>query len=190
MKLAKKRKDAPKVRRFTDMNGKRINLIFRDPMISDAKAAMNFINKLVDEKSYVALQKKIKITEENKGLKATMEKIKKKEMTRLFAIHNNEIIGSCGVEKCDTTASHTGKIGIAIAKNYRRIGLGKFMMSCIIKEAQKTLKSEIIILHVYSKNKPAQKLYKKLGFKVAGSVPRGIKHHGKYMDDILMYKKL
>jgi len=171
-------------------NGQKVEIVFREPKLSDAKAAMEFINKFVDEKSYVAMQEKITLTNEKKWLKATMKKISKKEMTSVFALYNNKIIGSCGVERCDTTTSHTGKIGIAIAKDYRGIGLGKFMMKLLMNEAKKRLKSEIVVLHVYSPNNPAQKLYKKLGFRVAGSIPRGIKHHGKYMDDIIMYRNM
>ena len=172
-------------------SGEGVEILFRPPKAGDAKAAMQFINKFVDEKSYVAMQEKITLTNEKKWLRATMKKIRKKETISIFAFLNNKkIIGSCGVEKGGKTSYHTGVIGIAIAKDFRGIGLGKFMMQYMIKEAQQKLKSEIVVLHVYSQNKPAQVLYKKLGFRVAGRVPKGIKHHGKYMDDIIMYKNL
>jgi ribosomal protein S18 acetylase RimI-like enzyme len=49
---------------------------------------------------------------------------------------------------------------------------------------------EMIIMEVYSKNKIAQNLYKKMGFLKVGTIPNAIKQRSGYMDDIIMYKVL
>jgi ribosomal protein S18 acetylase RimI-like enzyme len=58
------------------------------------------------------------------------------------------------------------------------------------EKAKKELKLELLTLSVYSHNKIAQKLYKILGFRKTGILPRGAKRKGKYFDDITMYKVL
>ena len=116
--------------------------------------------------------------------------MKAKNCIHIIALHGSKVVGSSTVEKDKQAASHVGIFGIAISKDYRSVGLGKFMMQLTIKEARKNLKSEIIRLHVFEPNKPAQNLYKRLGFKTVGRIPKGIKHHGKYMNDVIMYKKL
>src|SRR3989338_5255373 len=109
-------------------NGQKVKITFRQLKLSDAKAAMEFINKFVDEKAYVSWEKYFTLKQETEWVKNTLKKIERKEMVSIFAFQNGEIIGSCGVEMGSGTTSHTGKIGIAIAKDYRSIGLGKFMM--------------------------------------------------------------
>lgn len=52
------------------------------------------------------------------------------------------------------------------------------------------MKIEMVRLNVFSRNKLAQKLYRKIGFKYAGKIPKGTKRKGKYQDDIIMYKVL
>lgn len=170
--------------------GKKIEILFRPLKAGDAKAAMDFINKFVDEKAYVSTTKEVTLKQENSWLKNKTKELKAKNYVHVLALHDGNIVGGASVERGKNIASHVGIFGIAIAKDFRGIGLGTFMVKYVIKEARQKLKSEIITLKVYSKNKPAQKLYKKLGFKVAGYVPRGIKHHGKYMDDITMYKNM
>jgi len=48
----------------------------------------------------------------------------------------------------------------------------------------------MIILDVYSLNINAQNLYKKLGFKEAGCLPKTILYRGQYIDEIKMYLEL
>ncbi len=171
-------------------NGKKIEVLFREPKLSDAPLLLKFINSLIEEKAYLGYQKKFKLKQEKVWLKIKIKELRTKNYVHIIALNNNAVVGSATVEKDKQAASHVGVFGIAIAKDYRGVGLGKFIMNLTIKQAKKQIKSEIIRLHVYSPNKPAIALYKKLGFKNVGTIPKGIKHHGKYMDDIIMYKKI
>lgn len=49
---------------------------------------------------------------------------------------------------------------------------------------------KIITLEVFSLNILAQNLYKKFGFMEYGRLSGGIKYKNKFVDDILMYKKI
>ena len=62
-------------------------------------------------------------------------------------------------------------------------------MKKIFEEA-KTWKVKKIWLHVYDYNKPAIKLYKKMGFKKTGVFEREEYKKGKYVDVFVMEKWL
>jgi ribosomal protein S18 acetylase RimI-like enzyme len=51
-------------------------------------------------------------------------------------------------------------------------------------------KFEVIVLSVFSNNYHAKTLYEKLGFKMYGQLPRGIKRGDQYIDEELMYLSL
>ena len=172
-------------------NGKEIELVFRYPRLSDAKAAMEYINSFVDEKASIDIEKKMSLKKEKKYLKKLLKEIRKNKQVSVFAFHRKMLVGTCSVKKQETNSyKHRAVIGVGVHKDYRRIGLGKFLMNMLIGKAKEKFKAEILTLNVYGKNKIAWKLYKKLGFRIAGKVPKGIKKYGKYQDDILMYKKV
>jgi ribosomal protein S18 acetylase RimI-like enzyme len=68
--------------------------------------------------------------------------------------------------------------------------LGKYLGREIIKLTKERLKIKIVRLGVYSANKPAQKLYKKLGFKMVASIPKQVQYKGKLIDEFIMLKYL
>ncbi len=61
-------------------------------------------------------------------------------------------------------------------------------MKEIIKLAKKELKPKlkIIRLSAMSINKPALGLYKKLGFKIVGRIPKQLEYKSKLIDEIIM----
>ena len=105
---------------------------------------------------------------------------------------NNKIIGATDIELDRWRRNHIGKFGITIIQGYRGIGLGKHLMSEVIKLAKKELKPspKIIQLEVYTNNKPAIALYKKMGFKIVAKLPKQIQWKGKLIDELVMLKFL
>jgi len=172
-------------------NGKPIILTFRSLQPGDAKRAMYWINSFVDEKAYLGIQKMVTLREEKKWLSGTLSEIKKNNVVVLQALHKNSFVGSCEIRKRKLSSdSHTADIGISVSRNFRCIGLGKFLMRWVMKEAKSKWKIKIVTLKVFGKNEPAITLYKKLGFKIAGEIPQGFKHYSKYETQVIMYKKL
>ncbi len=89
------------------------------------------------------------------------------------------------------TSSHVGLLGISVAKEFRRDGIGNLLMDLILKEGEKEMPQlKTIILGVYSTNDIAQNMYKKFGFVEYGRLPEGIFRNKKFEDEILMYKKI
>ncbi len=64
-------------------------------------------------------------------------------------------------------------------------------MALAIEEAARNIKGlRMITLNVFANNPVAMKLYKKMGFKKFGSLPKSVLHRGKYIGNDYMYLNL
>lgn len=147
-----------------------------------------FINSLIKENAQIILNKELSLKEEKEFLKSTFEQIKRHQQVFLVARCKNDIIGTTGISLRKGRQNHIGEFGITIRKNYRRIGLGSYLMKEIIKLAKKQLKPQpkIIRLNVFPTNKPAIELYKKQGFRKAAKIPLQIEYQGKLIKEVIM----
>ncbi len=170
-------------------NGKKITIRpFLKKDLYSVKKFQRFINELIEEGVMISRNKEISLKEETNWLKDHLKKIQERKEVFLIAGGNEIIIGVIGVTLGKDRQSHVGNLEISIKKEYRRIGLGKYLMAEIIKLAKKELKpkSKIIRLSVLAENKPAIKLYKKFGFQKVSLIPDQIKYKGKLHDEIIM----
>lgn len=158
----------------------------------NAKGFRNFINSLVEEEAKISMNKKISLKEEKKWLEENLKKIKNHKMVLLVAENKDGIVGTAQISSERMRLSHVGTLGITIKNSYRRIGLGTYLMSEIIKLAKQKLhpKVKVIRLSVYEGNLPALQLYEKMGFKKAGQIQKQIEYKGKYIDEIIMLKEV
>lgn len=165
---------------------------FRYPTIMDAEILMNYINKISAEKSFISFQGEQQTLEkETNWLKDKLEKIKEKECVYLLGFIDNKLIGCSEVELKSLIKKHIGGFGISVAKECRGEGVGKILMDLVIKEAIKNIKElKIITLECFAINNIAINLYQKLGFKEYGRLPQGLKRQGKFVDEVLMFKKI
>ena len=162
---------------------------------ADLKNANNFleyINLLIDEKAMLLLNTKQTLKDEKDFIERTLKEVKTKKRVCLIAECGGKIAGLTDINLMHYAKNHIGNFGISIRKEYRGIGLGRFLMSEILKSAEKELKPKprIIELQVYTINKPAISLYKKMGFKTVAKIPKGIQHKGKLVDEFIMQKYL
>ena len=175
-------------------DGKKITIRELKPSdIKNARKFQDFINSLVAEDAMISRDKKVSLKEEINWLKNTIKAIKKKRTVYLVAESDKTIIGTTEVAlSLKGRQSHVAGLGISIRKGYRRIGLGKQLMSNIIKLAKRKLKPKpkMIRLSVLSKNKPAMELYQKFGFKKVAKIPRQYQYKGRLIDEIVMISEL
>ena len=158
--------------------------------LKKAKKFQDFINSLVEENAKILINTKKTLKQEQEWLKSVLEGVKKRKKVFLFAKHNNKVVGTTGIELGEERKKHVGDFGIAIIKGYRGIGLGKYMIQEILRQA-KELKPipKCIRLGVYPNNKPALALYKKSGFKKVAVIPKQITFGKKMIDEIIMVRK-
>ncbi len=156
--------------------------------LKDVKKFMIFVNSLVDEGAKILKNKKVSLKEEKEWLEKLLKNIKKKKKVFLMAEVDNIIVGIVSIVLSQGCKEHVGEFGILIKKDYRGIGLGKYLMKEIIKLAKKELKPspKIIRLSVHLTNKIAINLYKKYDFKKVAVIPKQIKHGDKLINEIIM----
>lgn len=160
--------------------------------LKNAKKFQVFINSLVAEETKLLMNEKATLKQEKEFLERMLNGSKKRTIVYIFAEHDKKIVGSSNIELDRWRRNHIGKLGIAIKNGYRGIGLGKHLMSEVIKLAKKDLNPspKIIQLEVYTNNKPAIALYKKMGFKIVAKLPKQIQWKGKLIDEFVMLKHL
>lgn len=167
-------------------------IIIRYPNVSDLDEMLKYINELSDEKTFVRYQGEHETLEsETKYLKSILKAITNKKSVHLLAFFNNKLIAVAEVCMKDKTEHHVGILGISVAKNFRKKGVGKLLMKLILKEAEKVIPNlRIVTLDVYSTNSIAQRMYKEFGFAKYGKLLKGISRGGKFEDAVLMYKNI
>lgn len=170
-------------------------IIIRKLSQKDLKKVKEFhayINSLVKEDAQIALNKRMSLKKEKEWLKDELKKVAKHQGVILVAEHEGKIAANTDINLSDVRHNHVGVLGISVGKNYRRIGLGKYLMAEILKLAKKELKPrpKIIRLSVFPDNKPAMKIYKRFGFKQVARIPKQIQYKRKLIDEIVMIKYL
>ncbi|HOI59779.1 MAG TPA: GNAT family protein [Candidatus Pacearchaeota archaeon] len=162
-----------------------INYLCQD----DTKDLLELYNSLVDEKSYTVAAKKLTLGDEKIFIKESLKKIEKGDAIFLVAEYADRVIGIASITKEDSKLmNHRGDFGIILSKEIRGEGVGTELMECVIKEAKKFLKIKIVTLHVFEENIVAINLYKKLDFIQVGKIEKGLKHFGKYKNEVIMAK--
>ncbi len=174
------------IKEFIAKDGKHITIRALD--ICDIEGMLAHINNLVDEDAFLIINTKTDYISE---LEFVTEKIKSMlygDALAIVAIAEGKFVAEADIRRGIGRANEIGSLGIAIAKEYRGIGLGKELMTLLLDLAKKD-NYKVIKLGVYSPNITAKRLYEKVGFKVAGKIPYS-KMKDKYMDEIIMYKEL
>jgi len=105
----------------------------------------------------------------------------------LLAEVDTEIAGCLNCEGGRRAGNrHVGVLGISVRRPWRNRGVGSALLAAALDWARATGIVTRIELQVYAENVPAIRLYEKLGFTVEGRRRRGIRHRGRYVDDLIM----
>lgn len=86
----------------------------------------------------------------------------------LVAVEGENVAGYIGSQ---TVMGETDMMNVAVHPDYRRRGIAEMLVDSLVAEL-KTMGSHSLTLEVRASNLPAQKLYEKLGFTMAGKRPR------------------
>lgn len=175
------------------LNGKKLSIgTIERRDLKKLKDFQTFINSLVEEDAKILMNKKAILKDEKEFIGDALKSIKSKSKVFVIARDGNKIAGNTSIERQRWRRSHMGRFAIAIAKEYRGIGLGKYMMSEVIKSAKKEFGPglKVIQLEVLANNKSAMALYKKMGFKIAAKLPKQIQYKGKLIGEYIMMKYL
>jgi len=153
------------------------------------KDLLEYINELVREDIYISTNRIMIYSEEKKWLKNTIKSMRKGDSVTLLAKIDGKIVGIASASRDAGRERENIGIGISIRKGYRGKGFGKKLLIETINKAKNKLKPKNIYLYVYTPNKVAISLYKKLGFRVVAKLKSWGKYKGKYVDKMIMVLK-
>ncbi|MEK6982421.1 MAG: GNAT family N-acetyltransferase [Candidatus Micrarchaeota archaeon] len=153
------------------------------------KSFLDFICELVDEDTYLLINTKPTLKQEQEWLKKNLVDQNKNQAIFLTVWDENKLVGICSAIKDKWREKNNCVVGISILKKYRGKGLGETLLRQVIKLTKQKLKPKNIYLHVAEANKPAFELYKKVGFKEITRLPNWILHKDKYIGQIIMLLK-
>jgi ribosomal protein S18 acetylase RimI-like enzyme len=84
---------------------------------------------------------------------------------------------------------HHGELGLTVMGAYRGIGIGREIVKILLGEARRIgLKS--VDVEFLSNNKAAVHTYQKAGFIEAGRIPRKVYRKGKFLDSLIMVRRV
>ena len=107
----------------------------------------------------------------------------------LVALAEGNVVGWCDIYPSAFEGfRHKGTLGMGIIQEYRGQGIGQRLMKAALA-AGRRYGFKRVELDVFASNKPAIKLYKKLGFATEGRKRNARKIDGRY-DDIFVMARL
>lgn len=172
---------------FTAKDGREV--VLRTPKWGDLDDALEFINSLIKEEAKILAIKEKTREQEIDWLAENLKKLEKGQHIFIIADVEGKMVAGCEITPMFGRMSHLGNLGISVMDDYRGIGVGVNLMRKVEKHAiHMRLKS--VKLEVFENNEPAIALYEKMGYKVTGRVPGAVLYKGKYIDSIIMTKKL
>ncbi len=181
------------IKQFNSKKGK--NITFRYPKWEDLDGLTDYINEISQEDTFIIFSgETITKEEETKYLANLLAGMESGNLLNILAVVGDTIAGSSDVERDVVSRErrkHVASFGISLKKDFRGEGIGEELMKTVIEETKKTMKNiRILTLDAYGMNTTAINLYKKIGFKELGTLPKGVLYKGEYIDDIKMYYQI
>lgn len=173
---------------FKLKDGREVEIVL--PSMKGLKSLTAFINRLIAEDTFLNFTGEPTTIYFQRGyLKNLLIEIEKQKSAALWVTFRDKIIGSVDVRRGGPRDCHVGIIGLYIDKEFRRNGLGRYLLEKILARA-KQMNLKIVSLNLFDENIAAKNLYEKFGFKEWARLPKGFFRQGKYSDAIKMYKDL
>ncbi len=171
-------------------NHKGVDISIRHARRNDVEKIMSFMNSISVEQTYITFQgEQISLEEESRYMEDFIHKAENHRAAKLLVFHEDILIGVADVTMKERVENHVGIFGIILAKDWRRKGIGRFLMEKTLEQARINIPSlNIVTLGVFANNPVAKMMYEKLGFKEYGLLPKSIAHKGQLIDHIYMYK--
>jgi RimJ/RimL family protein N-acetyltransferase len=181
-------------RRFT-ANGNEV--ILRRMSWNDLDKLLAFVNGLVDDKRsgrgahvFTGFEHKVTRSEERDYLVQQMEAIRKGHMVSVIAEVNDRIVGNGNIDRGHYRETrHHGHLGLTVLAEYRGIGIGKEMVKVLLREA-KRIGMKNVEVEFLATNQAAIRTYQRSGFKQIGRIPRKVLRDGKFLESLIMVRRL
>ena len=103
-----------------------------------------------------------------------------------------ELVAAAGIVRvANAKSAHRSKVwGVYVDPEYRRLGLGRRVVSAVVELARQWPGVDFVDLAVSENSPEARRLYEGLGFKAWGREPEAIDCNGRRYDEIYMTLRL
>lgn len=164
---------------------------------NDLDKLLAFVNRLVDDKTsgrgwnvFTGFERKVSRLEERDYLAQQMEAIRKRRSISVIAEVKDRIVGNGNIDRGNyLETQHHAHLGLTVLADYRGIGIGREMVKVLLREAKK-LGVKNVEVEFLATNQAAIHAYQKSGFRQAGRVTRKVRRDGKYLDSLIMVRRL
>lgn len=176
-----------KITEFKTKKGRVVGIIA--PTMELLPQLIEFYKRLTEEDAMINRYENLKLDEEKRKLESKIQEIEAGNAVAIWAILDKKIVGTCNISRLGGRSRHVGKLGVMIDRDFRREGIGQFLMEHTLNNVGK-IDIKIAILDSFVNNEPALSLYRKVGFREYGRLPKALLWRGKYYDAINMYKEI
>ncbi len=177
------------IKSFTTKSGKSAQLAY--PKWEDVQDFLDYINTLSAEDTFVRFSgEQQSLQDEAKYIASTFVDMELHNAVHIICFVEGKFAGYSGINKLPELkkrGEHVGRLGISVSKDFRGEGIGFELITGVIAEAAACINGiKIVHLECTGTNEKALNLYKKVGFKEVGRIPKYILHHGNYEDEVQM----
>jgi len=179
---------------FVTSDGRRC--VLRAPIARDLNGLTRFANAFAKEKhnnpdlGLVSFDRRLTREQEGRWLREIIEGVAREEAVSVAAFVGGRVVGHSAIHRRRFKDDrHSGVFGIAVLDGYRGVGIGEKLMGEVLDRAWR-IGIQLVELDVFSNNVAAIRLYEKMGFKKAGTIPDKIFRRGRYYDEDVMFLDL
>lgn len=148
--------------------------------LDDAVGFGKVLDSVAKERRYLVLLEAPHTDQVEKAVRAGIER----HVPHFVALDGNEVVGWCDIRpRTESGFTHTGRLGMGVRADYRRRGIGRWLVGATLQEAH-SAGLRRVELEVFSSNIPAVHLYKSFGFAEEGRARQARYLDGKW-DDVL-----
>jgi len=168
-------------------------LIIRPPEHNDAAGLLASFQRLTRETDYLLFTRseseELDLASEEDYIHSYLDN---PNQLLLVAVVRGRIIGSINVNHSGLhKKAHTAEIGIAVEKDWNNMGIGRRLLTAMLRWTDSREGLKMVYLHVFSNNEKAMQLYRNFGFMECGRLPYAIlQRDGYYVDLVTMYLPL
>ncbi|WP_161964115.1 GNAT family N-acetyltransferase [Chitinophaga flava] len=168
-------------------------LIIRQPTTADATGLLDNFQRMTQETDFLlftyAESLELSQRTEEDYIKTYLGN---SDQLMLLAVVEDKVVGSITINHSGYhKKGHTAEMGIAVEHAWSGLGIGRRLMTAMLRWAEQHKKIQLLYLQVFATNDRAMHLYRNFGFQECGRLPNGIElRDGQYVDLVTMYRQV